>query len=457
MKQNNSPWLLQLDQNRKVISIEKDMTTDVVIIGGGIAGITSLYFLLKNTDKNIVLLEAKRLAHGATGHNAGQVVAEFEKPLQTIAHEHGIKKAVDGLGMVEAAWDLLDDIFQETGMEIPFREFIGYSGYSDLQPLLEELETELIRSQNGLVHFPTLISRESGWLEKIPKKFHSICTEVDTNLIAELLDIKSFNYQAAIPNRAATLNSALFSEKLALWCLETYPNRVSIFEKSFVHGVELQPEKPLVLTDRATISCEQVLLCTNGFENFYIHDKTGVAIDTKFHHEIRGVVGYMTGYLTTQELHPMANRYYEEGLKGEGDFQKERFSDIYFYLTQRKFGDESSKEYLLAVGGPEVGLVEREIYFNEFDVPERMRNDAVVFAEKYFSTSTFDQKFFWHGLMGYTRSGVRMVGPEPLDPRLMYNLGCNGVGILPSIMGAHKITRHIKGEFVEESIFDPKR
>jgi glycine/D-amino acid oxidase-like deaminating enzyme len=59
--------------------------------------------------------------------------------------------------------------------------------------------------------------------------------------------------------------------------------------------------------------------------------------------------------------------------------------------------------------------------------------------------------------MGYTTSGVRLVGPEPLESRLLYNLGCNGVGILPSIMGARKIAKHVNGEKVEETIFDPKR
>ena len=51
-------------------------------------------------------------------------------------------------------------------------------------------------------------------------------------------------------------------------------------------------------------------------------------------------------------------------------------------------------------------------------------------------------------------NGVRMVGPEPKNPVLLYNLGCNGIGILPSIYGASKIARHIKGENVEPSIFD---
>jgi glycine/D-amino acid oxidase-like deaminating enzyme len=104
-----------------------------------------------------------------------------------------------------------------------------------------------------------------------------------------------------------------------------------------------------------------------------------------------------------------------------------------------------------------VHLEEREIYFREFDVDEKFNKDAVAFAEKHFDMTGFEERFFWHGLMGYTRTGVRIVGREPLDERLMYNLGCNGVGILPSLMGARKIARHVNGEQMEDTIFDPKR
>jgi hypothetical protein len=51
---------------------------------------------------------------------------------------------------------------------------------------------------------------------------------------------------------------------------------------------------------------------------------------------------------------------------------------------------------------------------------------------------------------------MRVIGHEPKNPLLMYNLGCNGVGILPSIYGAWKIAKLINGEKFPESIFDPR-
>lgn len=459
MKQNNSPWLTQLDHDRPVVSLVGDVSTDVVIVGGGIAGVATLYFLLKHTNKNIILIEGHRIAHGATGHNAGQVVAEFERSLLSLVHEYGMKKAITGLGLVQEAWDLLNEIMSETKMEIPFKEFIGYAGYTELDHFVKELESELIKSQQGLVSFPALISRESGWMTQIPKKFHGICTEIEESLTSELLEVKNRGYKAIIPEKKATLNSALFSEKLALWCLEEFKGRAQIYEGSFVQGVELVSEGAIIITNQAKILCEEVVLCTNGFERFYIRDKEGLAIDTKFHHLIEGVVGYMTGFLTKNIIAPMANKYFEKSLSGEEKRSSEDglYSKAYFYVTKRAFGTNEDSTHLLAIGGPEIDLAERELYFSEFDVPAERKTESVEFSKRNFSMDGFEDAFFWHGLMGYTRTGVRVVGREPNDPRLMYNLGCNGVGILPSIMGGKKIARHINNEEMEDTIFDPKR
>ena len=53
--------------------------------------------------------------------------------------------------------------------------------------------------------------------------------------------------------------------------------------------------------------------------------------------------------------------------------------------------------------------------------------------------------FQWHGLMGYMDGGVRVIGAHPGRPALLYNLGCNGVGFLPSIHGGRQIPRILSG------------
>ena len=65
-------------------------------------------------------------------------------------------------------------------------------------------------------------------------------------------------------------------------------------------------------------------------------------------------------------------------------------------------------------------------------------------------------EFHWHGLMGYNRSGIRLVGAHPRHERLLYNLGCNGVGFLPSVFGGHRLARLLAGERLAPSLFDPR-
>ena len=52
---------------------------------------------------------------------------------------------------------------------------------------------------------------------------------------------------------------------------------------------------------------------------------------------------------------------------------------------------------------------------------------------------------------------VRVVGAHPRHPSLLYNLGCNGVGFLPSIVGGERIAGILAGERLGPSIFDPRR
>ncbi len=77
--ENVSPWLREVKRTRPAISLSEDIDSDVAIVGGGISGVATSYFLLHDTSLSVVLIEKGRVAHGATGHNGGQAVAAFER------------------------------------------------------------------------------------------------------------------------------------------------------------------------------------------------------------------------------------------------------------------------------------------------------------------------------------------------------------------------------------------
>jgi glycine/D-amino acid oxidase-like deaminating enzyme len=65
--------------------------------------------------------------------------------------------------------------------------------------------------------------------------------------------------------------------------------------------------------------------------------------------------------------------------------------------------------------------------------------------------------FQWQGLMGYTPNNIRRIGFEPRNSALLYNLGCNGVGMLPSVYGGKRIAQLLSGIHLPPSIFDPDK
>src|SRR5262249_14857770 len=65
---------------------------DVCVIGGGLAGLTAS-LELQRRGKRVVLLEAERLAWGASGRNGGFVFNGFARPIDQVAVLVGLDHA----------------------------------------------------------------------------------------------------------------------------------------------------------------------------------------------------------------------------------------------------------------------------------------------------------------------------------------------------------------------------
>lgn len=81
-----SIWLNDITKD-KYTSLDTDMECDILIIGGGITGLSCAYFL-KNCKKNIILVEANKLAHGATSKSTGKLTYLQENYLTKIKNIH---------------------------------------------------------------------------------------------------------------------------------------------------------------------------------------------------------------------------------------------------------------------------------------------------------------------------------------------------------------------------------
>ncbi len=109
--------------------------------------------------------------------------------------------------------------------------------------------------------------------------------------------------------------------------------------------------------------------------------------------------------------------YYPEALPVDWHSEK------YFYVTRRTFEQNGEKKSLICVGGPD-SLVPHETPYDPSTHDPKESYDEIQKFLKQYRTEEVPESFpyTWHGLMGYTHTGLRYIGQDPTTPHLWYNL-----------------------------------
>lgn len=113
---NSAVWLLGAPADEPASPLARDLEVDIAIIGGGFTGVSTAFHMSERfPELGIALLEAKRLANGASGRNGGLMlngitVLDYEPDL--IAREHAITRQ---------AIDEVEALIRERNLAVRFR------------------------------------------------------------------------------------------------------------------------------------------------------------------------------------------------------------------------------------------------------------------------------------------------------------------------------------------------
>ncbi|HEX6659072.1 MAG TPA: FAD-binding oxidoreductase, partial [Ilumatobacter sp.] len=147
---SRSPWFEQLHTDTAPRPLDGDVTTDVAIVGAGIAGIATAFFVLRETDHSVLVLERERAGSGATGHNAGQVANYFERPLCDLVEQYGFDLAISAQAAIDDAFDLLRLMVAETESTVRLERVTGHMGMFSVNHLDVHLSNQALRRRGGL-------------------------------------------------------------------------------------------------------------------------------------------------------------------------------------------------------------------------------------------------------------------------------------------------------------------
>jgi glycine/D-amino acid oxidase-like deaminating enzyme/nitrite reductase/ring-hydroxylating ferredoxin subunit len=137
-------------------SLTKDMTADVVVVGAGIAGLTTAYLLLRE-GKKVIVLESGELASGESGRTTAHLSNALDDRYTRLEHlfgEKGARLAAESHG---TAIDRIEQIVQEENIDCDFTRLDGYLFLpedGDPKELEKELKAAHRAGLTGVEHLP---------------------------------------------------------------------------------------------------------------------------------------------------------------------------------------------------------------------------------------------------------------------------------------------------------------
>jgi glycine/D-amino acid oxidase-like deaminating enzyme/nitrite reductase/ring-hydroxylating ferredoxin subunit len=209
--------------------VSKDIKTDVVIVGGGVTGLTAAYLAL-TAGKSVCLLERDRLGRGDSGHSTAHLT-----------------------GLTDARLSRLVSSFGKSGASLAW--FAGFYAIEEIARLINEAQIDCgFRRVDGYLH--ETLDQESDEARELIREV-KLAQELGFNI--------DFVESAPIVQRPAMhlRDQAFFDPVSYLYGLASAVIRRGgqVFELSEVTNIEGDPS--IVTANGQHIECEMVLIATH--------------------------------------------------------------------------------------------------------------------------------------------------------------------------------------------------
>ena len=125
---------------RKREALNKDIKTDVLVIGAGIAGILTAY-MLKQKGREVVVIDAAEIASGNTKNTTAKITSQHDLIYSKLITEFGEEKARQYAKANELAIKKYKEIIEDKRIECDFEEKPAYVySLNEVDVLKEEVE-----------------------------------------------------------------------------------------------------------------------------------------------------------------------------------------------------------------------------------------------------------------------------------------------------------------------------
>lgn len=378
-------WLAKHGMPYEYPTLRRDISTDVLILGGGITGALVAHQLLKK-GVGAVVIDGRTIGLGSTCASTSLLQYEIDTPLHELQHKVGFENAVLAYRYCALSIDMLKEIAASIHFDAfePRKSLYFASKKKDVTFLKNEFN---IRKENGF---------DVEWLNE-----------------AAISERYGFASPAAILSaKAAQTNAYLFAQMLHQHAIS---KGLEVYDRTMAVSIHHRKKDVELITNKGFKIKAGILIYANGYESVnYIHKK---------------IVDLSSTYAICSE------QIAADEMPALNDTLLWNTADPYLYLR-------TTPDNRLLIGGRD------EPFYNPARRDALLQTKAKQLkrdAEKLFKGFVCNEEFNWTGTFGSTKDGLPYIGQWKKLPHSYFALGFGGNGITFSVIAADIIAATISG------------
>jgi gamma-glutamylputrescine oxidase len=391
---SSSYWHRQLNENsvplsQTQFSKSQHKNFDALVIGAGIAGLSTAYWLQKNhPNLNIAVLEKYHLGYGASGRNAGFVTCGSIEHFMRLENQFGFEKALEIWRFSEENHRLLKEhIIAEDPESLDYR----HTGSCTVAP--NSAQWNLYQKTAARMDAANIQSRL-----------------VSADTMEKDYGIRGFEggveYLGDGSIHPIKLLKRLYSKL-----------KIQLFENTEVLAIDSTPTGVQIQTNQGSFSGDKAWVTVNAYLPL---------IDPEFRDEISPDRGQV---LLTQPLPSF--------VKGPCYLVKHLC-----YFRQLPTG------HLLIGGFRNLSLESEKTY--SVETTDLIQSALLNFLKSHFRfTTEIKIEQAWSGIMGFSKDRQMLIGPHPVKKNIHIMAGCSGHGMglsfhAAKVMVENKVPSHLQ-------------
>lgn len=393
-------WFDSMIQPIAFSRLRADVDTEVIVIGGGVAGLTTAYCLAAQGYK-VILIEDGFIGSGETGRTTAHLTCVLDTRYADLEKTYDLNTARLVAQSHNAAIDWVDDTIKVNNIDCHFMRVDGFL-FSHQTDSNENLQDEYKATQR--------IGLNTQMLNKIPS-IHSDqvkwCIKFSNQAQLHIM-----SYMKGLADAFILLGGKIFTETRA--------------EKISKEGVT---------ANGFTIKAKHIVVATNSPINDWV----------TMHTKQWPYRTYVIAAKITKGKLPNALWW------DTGDQNSKWVSKPYHYVRTEPFDDEFD---ILIAGGED----HRTGQANNEDILEANRYDNLIVWTKKHYPDMGEIIYKWSGQVLEPIDGLAYIGKNPGDDNIYIITGQSGNGITYSTIGALLITDLITGkENTWAKLYNPSR